>query len=152
MSLPASPKRPSTVWAAIYRRKGGGGEHSGIFGELKQPDRDLISENMIPLDGESPVLASIAKPTTWSLLTTERLIWRRSERTCSIKLNDLSEVRIDLSRLLVRGIQKNENERIEIHSISGAGDFIEVERGRPLNGFLSVLMHIARRNARTVPN
>ena len=147
MSSRPPTRRSNSVWAAIYRRRGGRGNRTGIFDELSQEDRRFIlARSAIQTTQELPVLASIPNSSAWSLLTTERLIWTHGHEIRSTLLDEIRNVKVDLARLQTIGTQKNENQRIEITTTDGIQDFIEVEPGPPLNGFFSVLMHICRRS------
>lgn len=96
------------------------------------------------MDDESPVLASLLMPDSWTLLTTKRLIWSLEGITNSLFVTYISEAKIDIVRMTSKRITKNQLDRIQVISSNDQSFSIAVEKGWPCNGFLSVLMHIAR--------
>ena len=137
-----------TVWASLFRRKGKEGPHTDEFKMLNPLDRTRIEAKLPRLEEEElPVLASIPFASSWCLLTTRRLfIWNDDIGLNEIGVWDVVNARVDLARLTAQGLTKEQFGVICITTAKGNSLDIRIDPGAPCNGFLSVLMQIARRN------
>lgn len=137
-----------TVWASIFRRKGKRGPHTDEFRLLDPLDRAKIEAKLPRLEGgELPVLASIPSASSWCLLTTKRLFISSDDTGFNeVGVEDVVNARVDLTRMAAQGLTKEQLGTFRITTTEGVDLDVHVDPGAPCNGFLSVLMQIARRN------
>jgi hypothetical protein len=133
---------------AIFKRRGGNGRRTAPFDELPEQERLEIAHGVLLPPSELGVLASIANPAQWVLVTTERLVWREHERFTELPLSRLREVTVDLEAERRAGVtSKDRFTRLRLMTAAGESFTISLEPGGCFFGIWNVLKHVADRNS-----
>jgi hypothetical protein len=127
--------------AAVFRRRGANGQHTRLFDDLEESQRQTLL-GYAPLSGdELPIVGSLEGPDRWFVLTTRKLIWRRAGATTALSLDKIIDAIVDLQALQASGTTKLNNRELQV--ITPDRHYtIDVEPGAPFSGFWNVLKGI----------
>lgn len=134
------------VLSAIFLRRGGDGEHSGVFERLRPELREMLLDRCPIKASEEPVLGCVRNNGAWLLMTTERVVSCRHGVVEEVAVDSIVDVRGDVGGVSAGEVMKNELDKLEVVESGGRVVVIEVEPGIPLVGAWSVLVYLSRRN------
>jgi UDP-galactopyranose mutase len=124
-----------------FLNRGGESENTKIFENFPlHTQKEIISYAKVNENGEIPILASYLKKNYLLLLTDERLYWLKDNNINSILLTELKDADMEFALF---GKHKDKINRLKIYKTSNEIFFVEVENGKPLSGFMNVIMLIA---------
>ncbi len=103
---------------------------------------EIIGYNLIDTN-EIPIIASYAKDRYLALLSDNKLYWVNGNNKNSLLLSEIDDANIDIYKHKMLPSKIN---HLHISTISGEIFSIELEEGRPLCGFMNVILLIARLN------
>jgi hypothetical protein len=138
-----SSSRRKSLWQTIFLRKGNSSERVSLFEQLCQHTKERLATDHVLGADEEFVLACVITPDMETVLTTDRILYKKPDETGSIDLSDIQEFRIDPRQMKFGGFSTN----IAEIDLSAKGQRkIWFEAGAPCIGFVSILLNIVSRN------
>jgi hypothetical protein len=105
--------------------------------------------SVAPEPAEQLLVACHLDSDAWTLLTNQRLIWRRAGRQLQIPWGEISDVNIDDAPPLRRTPQGRPlTQRMLVMARDGASHALELEAGPPISWFWMALKTIARQSGK----
>ena len=143
----ASPKKISLAdpIRLIGQRWIIGGQHTKPFTAFSEDIRQQLLHAAEFLPPEQPLVACYFSPDAWTLLTTERLIWRRAGQTMAVSWTRLVDVQASHSTIL--NWDANRAKKVSQAAIvtrEGHLHTLELEAGQSFFGFWTALKMITR--------
>ena len=126
-----------------FERTGGRGEYCGPFQELPEAARDSLATAANLAPDEQPVIACFFDRDHWTLLTSERLVWRDGPEQHAVASTELTSATVAADHLLRAGSKVAMTE-LSIGTSDGRAFELRLEPGRPFFGFWNVLKLVAR--------
>ena len=143
MSTPAQTRRLLQQRFAARDAQGPG---TGAWRDLPPALLDAIGTNVEFLEDELPAVVSAPSPEAWTLVTTQRVIWRHEGGTRSLPHEDIAEVSTTLlPRFAAGGPPRHRMMCLLVEDGEGERHRLEVEAGRPLRGLLLLLTDLRNR-------
>jgi len=129
----------ATACEHLFRHAGGATAQSGVYAELREDLRALLSSGIDLSEGELPIVASVVDENHWLVTTTDRVAFCAGGKTMSFPFSQVSAVH---SLALEDG--NVEREDIIVLIVDGQRYEVQVEAGYPLGGLWNVLRRLQR--------
>lgn len=132
------------ILSATFKRKGGGGTYSRLFSDLDSDQKHFFYESVPLDDAELPVIASLKCPSTWLLITTNRIVFSNSGVRSVVLHSQIRDAVADHQSLLTA---KSKNSLSQLKIITTEKEItLEIEPGNALFSIWHVLKYIGNHN------
>jgi len=129
------------VWR--FKKSGGEGAFSKAFQSFSEQVQETIRHEAEVSENEAPAILCYLSEDTWTLLTSERIVWRVEARTNSVDLKRVADATVESGALLRAGGMK-ELSSLTLLESDGTRHQIELEPGPPFSGFWNAIKAASR--------
>ena len=124
------------------------GQHSMLFDNLPIDIRERLLRAAGIATGERPLVACYFDKEAWTLLTAERLIWRRAGKEVRLSWYEIADINVDQQPVRPHHPGgASAHSQLCIVTRSGATHGLEWESGPPFFGIWSALKMVARQQS-----
>jgi len=133
------------VIGARFIRRGGVGDHTSLFEQFSDAERQFIFRTVDFLVDELPVVLCLESSTKWLLATTARILSCTEGDIRAIDYNQIADARPVVPEVI------NYDQGIDLASIEitlndGSRHRVSMEHGDPCFGMLNILVFVVDRN------
>jgi hypothetical protein len=129
------------IWR--FHKSGASGAYTKPMRDFDNVRRELILKVCPLAADEEPVIACIFGENLWTMLTTQRLVWKRGAECGELPIGELADATVDPRDLVAAGT-KGGLRKLTVVTKRSDRYVIEIEPGEPFSGFWNVLKTVAR--------
>ena len=136
---------------SVFKKNGSSGKYTDVWDDISPDVKAILGMQVALKENELFIIGSIKSASIWTLVTTQRVIWKLDADSNELNVKDVRDAVINLSESK-SDILRHNLQFLEIKTFSNNVYKIPVEDGFCMGGMWNVLRRIGSYNRSSLKN